>query len=218
MDEQLWDDVDGYIGEHVRVHDPALTAALDASAQAGLPEIAVSPPQGKLLMLLAQTVGASRILEIGTLGGYSTIWLARALPADGQLITCEYSAEHAAVARANVDAAGVGGKVDIRVGPALDTLPSLTGPFDLAFIDADKEHNPDYFQAAVSLSRPGSLVIVDNTVRGGSIVDDASTDAATEGTRALYRAVHEDTRVQATAVQTVGAKGYDGFLIARVVS
>lgn len=166
MDESLWSRVDAYLGDHVGVSDPMLDATLTASVQAGLPEIAVSPPQGKLLMLLAQTVGARRILEIGTLGGYSTIWLARALPDDGELVTCEYSNEHALVARQNLDDAGVGHLVDIRIGPALDTLPSLSGPFDFAFIDADKEHNPDYFRAALDLSRPGSLIVVDNTVRG----------------------------------------------------
>lgn len=217
MDEQLWADVDAYLGEQVGVTDPALDAALAASSHAGLPEIAVSPPQGKLLMLLAQTVGARRILEIGTLGGYSTIWLARALPEDGELVTCEYSNEHALVARQNLDAAGVGAKVDIRIGPALDTLPTLAGPFDLTFVDADKEHNPDYFRAAVRLSRPGSLIVVDNTVRRGAVIDPGRTDAATEGTRALYAAVSGEPRVQATAIQTVGSKGYDGFVLARVV-
>jgi predicted O-methyltransferase YrrM len=208
MDESLWSRVDAYLGEHVGVTDPALDATLVASVQAGLPEIAVSPPQGKLLMLLAQTVGARRILEIGTLGGYSTIWL----------VTCEYSGEHALVARQNLDDAGVGELVDIRIGPALDTLPTLTGPFDFAFIDADKEHNPDYFRAALGLSRPGSLIVVDNTVRGGAVVDPERTDPTTEGTRALYAAVRDEPRVQATAIQTVGSKGYDGFVLARVVA
>ena len=220
MDErnqQLWADVDQYIGSHVGVGDPALDAALTRSVTAGLPEIAVSPPQGKLLMLLAASLGARRVLEIGTLGGYSTIWLARALPADGEIITCEYSGEHAIVARQNVDAAGVGGLVDIRVGPALDTLPSLTGPFDLTFVDADKEHNADYFRWALRLSRPGSLIIIDNTVRGGAVVDAAATDTATEGTRALYAAVRDEPRVSATGIQTVGSKGYDGFVLARVL-
>jgi len=216
-DEQLWTDVDRYIGDHVGVHDPALDATLTSSVAAGLPEIAVSPPQGKLLSLLAASIGARRILEIGTLGGYSTIWLARALPTDGEVITCEYSGEHARVARQNVDAAGVGRLVDIRVGPALDTLPTLTGPFDLTFVDADKEHNADYFRWALSLSRPGSLIIIDNTVRGGAVVDASATDPATEGTRALYTAVHDEPRVSATGIQTVGSKGYDGFVLARVL-
>ena len=216
-DEQLWTDVDRYIGDHVGVHDPALDATLTSSVAAGLPEIAVSPPQGKLLSLLAASIGARRILEIGTLGGYSTIWLARGLPDDGEVITCEYSGEHARVARQNVDAAGVGRLVDIRVGPALDTLPTLTGPFDLTFVDADKEHNADYFRWALSLSRPGSLIIIDNTVRGGAVVDASATDPATEGTRALYTAVHDEPRVSATGIQTVGSKGYDGFVLARVL-
>lgn len=218
QDEQVWTDVDGYIGAHLGVNDSALDAALAASVAAGLPEIAVSPPQGKLLMLLAASVGARRILEIGTLGGYSTIWLARALPDDGKLVTCEYSADHANVARQNVDHAGVGGLIDIRVGAAMDTLPTLTGPFDLTFVDADKEHNADYFRWAVRLSRPGSLIIIDNTVRGGAIVDSAKDDPATEGTRALYAAVRDEPRVTATAIQTVGSKGYDGFVLARVLS
>lgn len=218
MDEQLWADVDAYLGEQVGVDDHALDATLEASRHAGLPEIAVSPLQGKLLMLLAQTVDARRILEIGTLGGYSTIWLARALPDDGELVTCEYSNEHALVARRNLDAAGVGAKVDIRIGPALDTLPTLVAPFDFTFIDADKEHNPDYFRAAVQLSRPGSLIVVDNTVRQGAVIDPQRTDPATEGTRALYAAVRAESRVQATATQTVGSKGYDGFVLARVVA
>jgi predicted O-methyltransferase YrrM len=177
----------------------------------------VSAPQGKLLMLLAASIGARRILEIGTLGGYSTIWLARALPDDGELVTCEYSSEHANVARRNVDRAGVGGLVDIRVGAAIETLPTLTGPFDLTFVDADKEHNADYFRSALRLSSPGSLIIIDNTVRGGAVVDASRTDPATEGTRALYAAVRDEPRVSATAIQTVGSKGYDGFVLARVL-
>lgn len=216
-DEQLWTEVDRYIGSHLGVTDPALDAALSSSVEAGLPEIAVSPPQGKLLMLLAASIGARRILEIGTLGGYSTIWLARALPDDGELVTCEYSSEHANVARRNVDRAGVGGLVDIRVGAAIETLPTLTGPFDLTFVDADKEHNADYFRSALGLSRAGSLIIIDNTVRGGAVVDASRTDPATEGTRALYAAVRDEPRVSATAIQTVGSKGYDGFVLARVL-
>lgn len=218
MDENLWTDVDTYIGQHLGTDDESLQSTLTNSVAAGLPEIAVSPPQGKLLMLLAASIGAKRVLEIGTLGGYSTIWLARALPSYGELITCEYSSAHAEVARQNVDAAGVGGRVDIRVGAAIDTLPSLTGPFDLTFVDADKEHNADYFRWALTLSRPGSLIIVDNTVRDGAVVDMANTDSAIVGTRALYEAVHDEPRVSATAIQTVGSKGYDGFLLARVLS
>ena len=215
--ESLWSDVDRYIGDHVGVEDDALTATLRDSVSAGLPEIAVSPPQGKLLMLLATSIGAKRILEIGTLGGYSTIWLARGLASDGQVVTCEYSAEHARVAGENLENAGVADLVDIRVGPALDTLETLDGPFDLSFIDADKENNASYFRWAVQLSRPGSLIVVDNTVRGGAIVDPSREDGATVGTRSLYEAVRDEPRVAATAIQTVGSKGYDGFVLARVL-
>jgi predicted O-methyltransferase YrrM len=215
--EQTWEAVDAYIGEHLGTSDDVLQATLADSVAAGLPEIAVSPPQGKLLMLLAASVGARRILEIGTLGGYSTIWLARALPQDGELVTCEYSAEHARVAEENLERAGVASLVSIRVGPALDTLPTLTGPFDLTFIDADKENNARYFSHAVDLSRPGSLIIVDNTVRHGAVVDASRDDPTTTGTRALYEAVRDEPRVSATAIQTVGSKGYDGFVLARVL-
>jgi len=215
--EQTWEAVDAYIGDHLGTSDDVLDATLADSVEAGLPEIAVSPAQGKLLMLLAASIGARRILEIGTLGGYSTIWLARALPADGELITCEYSAEHARVAGENLQRAGVASVVSIRVGPALDTLPTLSGPFDLVFIDADKENNPRYFACAVDLSRPGSLIVVDNTVRHGAVVDVSRSDSATVGTRALYEAVGDDPRVSATAIQTVGSKGYDGFVLARVL-
>ena len=216
-DEQTWSDVDAYIADHLGASDDILAATLSDSVAAGLPEIAVSPPQGKLLMLLAASIGAKRILEVGTLGGYSTIWLARGLPDDGELVTCEYSAEHARVARENVARAGLASKVDIRLGPALDTLPTLVGPFDLSFIDADKENNPNYFKAALELSRPGSLIIVDNTVREGAVVDADRDDPTTLGTRALYETVRDEPRVSATAIQTVGSKGYDGFLLARVL-
>jgi predicted O-methyltransferase YrrM len=216
-DEQTWSGVDSYISDHLGASDDVLQATLRDSVAAGLPEIAVSPPQGKLLMLLASSIGAKRILEIGTLGGYSTIWLARSLPADGELITCEYSAEHARVAGENLERAGVGGRVDIKVGAALDTLPTLTGPFDLSFIDADKENNASYFRSALDLSRPGSLIIVDNTVRDGAVIDASRDDPTTVGTRALYETVGNEPRVAATAIQTVGSKGYDGFLLARVL-
>lgn len=220
--EELWADVDGYIGDHVGVSDDHLAHALSSSVHAGLPEIAVSPPQGKLLMLLAASIGARRILEIGTLGGYSTIWMARALPMGGHLVTCEYSAEHARVAGGNIERAGLSDLVDIRVGPAIETLPTLDGPFDFTFIDADKESNPDYFRWAVRLARPGGLIVVDNTVRGGAVVDASRDDSATVGTRALYEAVQSASTgqrptVSATAIQTVGSKGYDGFVLARVL-
>jgi predicted O-methyltransferase YrrM len=216
-DEQTWSGVDSYISDQLGASDDVLEATLRDSVAAGLPEIAVSPPQGKLLMLLASSIGAKRILEIGTLGGYSTIWLARSLPADGELITCEYSAEHARVAGENLERAGVAAKVDIRVGAALDTLPSLAGPFDFSFIDADKENNASYFKWALDLSRPGSLIVVDNTVRNGAIIDAGRDDPTTVGTRKLYETVNSEPRVAATAIQTVGSKGYDGFVLARVL-
>jgi predicted O-methyltransferase YrrM len=197
-----------------------LTLALSDSAAAGLPPINVAPNQGKLLHLWARMVGARSILEIGTLGGYSTIWLARALPAGGRLVTLEAEPRHAEVAAANLDRAGVGDVVDIVVGPALDTLPVLAsegrGPFDLTFIDADKQHNADYFDWALQLARPGGVIVVDNVVRGGSVVDAGSDDPAVAGTRRLFDLVAAEPRVTATAVQTVGAKGHDGFLLAFV--
>ncbi len=176
----------------------------------------MSPNQGKLLHLIARLRGARRILEIGTLGGYSTIWLARALPADGRLVTLEYAAKHAEVARANLARAGLADRVDVRVGPALDTLPTLEGPFDLVFIDADKPNNPGYFRHALRLTRPGSVIIVDNVVRGGRVADAASTDPAVVGTRALADLLAAEPTVDATMIQTVGAKGYDGFAFALV--
>jgi predicted O-methyltransferase YrrM len=215
-EEQTWSEVDDYITDHLGASDDILKATLHDSVSAGLPEIAVSPPQGKLLMLLAASIGAKRVLEIGTLGGYSTIWLARGLPDDGEIVTCEYSAEHARVAGENLERAGVASRVDIKVGPALDTLPTLSGPFDLSFIDADKENNPNYFRWALDLSHPGSLIIVDNTVREGAVIDSSRDDPTTLGTRALYEAVRDEPRVSATAIQTVGSKGYDGFLLALV--
>lgn len=213
---ETWDAVDAYYAGRLHAPDPVLDAALEANALAGLPSIGVSPAQGKLLHLLARTAGARRILEVGTLGGYSTIWLARALPADGELVTCEISPEYAEVARANLARAGLAERVDVRVGPALDTLPTLQGPFDLAFIDADKPSNAEYFRQALRLSRPGSLIVVDNVVRGGRVADAGSDDPAVLGTRSLAEVVGREPRVDATVVQTVGAKGYDGFLLARV--
>jgi len=216
MDRQTWQAVDDYFTGQLSGPDPVLDAAHEANALAGLPPIDVSPAQGKLLHLLARTVGARRILEIGTLGGYSTIWLARALPTDGELVTCEISPAHAEVARANLARAGLDGRVDVRVGPALDTLPTLDGPFDLAFIDADKRSNAEYFRHALRLSRPGTMIIVDNVVRGGRVADTDSDDPDTRGTRAVTEAIAREPRVDATAIQTVGSKGYDGFLLARV--
>ncbi|MFF0445085.1 O-methyltransferase [Streptomyces sp. NPDC004609] len=218
-----WDAVDRYVTELLAPPDEALTRALADSDAAGLPSIAVAANQGKLLHLLARTLGARTVLEIGTLGGYSTIWLARALPATGRLISLEYSPDHAEVARANLARAGLDSIAEIRTGPALETLPMLAaepgaGPFDLFFIDADKVNNPRYVEWALKLSRPGSLIVVDNVVRGGSILDAGTDDPAVRGTREMYELVAREPRLDATAVQTVGSKGYDGFLLARVVS
>ena len=214
--------VDAYIGERLLGDDPALAAALAANAAAGLPAIDVSAAQGKMLHLLAAMSGARRILEVGTLGGYSTIWLARALPPDGRLITCEIDPHHAEVARTNLAVAGVQGRVDIRVGPALATLAAMIvgeePSFDFIFIDADKENNAAYVRAALALSRVGTIVIVDNVVREGGVIDATSTDPRVAGTRALFDAVAAEPRLDATAVQTVGAKHWDGFLLARVVA
>jgi predicted O-methyltransferase YrrM len=218
MTQETWDAVDGYYSGLLVGQDAALDAALEASDTAGLPRIAVSANQGKLLNLLARLRGARRILEIGTLGGYSTIWLARALPADGQLITLEYDPKHAEVARANIARAGLADRVEVRLGAALDTLPSLEGPFDLSFIDADKVNNPAYFRAALAMSEPGSVIVVDNVVRGGGVADPDSTDPSVLGTRELADLLASEPRVDATAVQTVGSKGYDGFAIALVTS
>lgn len=215
-----WADVDAFIADRLIGGDPALDAALARNAAEGLPAIDVSAAQGKLLHVLARGIGAWRILEVGTLGGYSTIWLARALPGHGVLVTLEIDPHHAEVARANLDAAGIGDKVEIRVGPAVETLSRMEaegeGPFDLVFIDADKPNNVAYLKAALALTRPGGLVIVDNVVREGRVADTASGDAAVLGTRALFDAVAAEPRLTATAIQTVGSKGWDGFLIAVV--
>ena len=220
MTEELWTAVDNYITDLLVGPDAALDSALEASAAAGLPQIAVAPNQGKLLYLLALIRGARNILEIGTLGGYSTIWLARALPAGGALITLESDPKHAEVARSNIARAGLSKQVDVRVGLALDILPLLEsedrGPFDLIFIDADKANIPNYFTWAMKLSRPGSLIIVDNVVRDGAIIDAASEDASVVGVRRFNQLVAHDPHVTATTIQTVGTKGYDGFTIALV--
>ncbi|HEV7647119.1 MAG TPA: O-methyltransferase [Actinophytocola sp.] len=216
MTQELWDAVDGYYSGLLVGDDAVLDAALAASDAAGLPQIAVSPNQGKLLHLIARTRGARRILEIGTLGGYSTIWLARALPPDGGLVTLEYEAKHAEVARANLARAGLADRAEVRVGAALDTLPTLDGPFDLVFIDADKPNNPAYFRWALRLTRPGSVIIVDNVVRGGRVADPDNSDPAVVGTRALADLLAAEPSVDATMIQTVGAKGYDGFAYALV--
>ncbi len=221
MSLDQWSAVDHYISELLVQEDPALQDALEESRRAGLPPISVSPAQGKLLHLLARVTGCRSILEIGTLGGYSTIWLARALPADGRLVTLEIDPRHAEVARGNLDRAGVADRVEIRVGAAADSLDGLhgegTGPFDLVFIDADKPGNPGYFGWALRLTRPGSLIVVDNVVRNGTVVDDTSDDPTVLGTRRVLEMMAAEPRVSVTAVQTVGSKGYDGFALALVV-
>jgi predicted O-methyltransferase YrrM len=221
MPQQEWTAVDSYIAQALTPPDPALDAALAANAAAGLPSIDVSANQGKLLMLLAQAMGARSILEIGTLGGYSTIWLARALPGGGRLITLEAEPKHAEVARANIARAGLSDMVEIRVGRALDMLPRIDaekrGPFDLIFIDADKPNNPGYFAWALKLARPGSLIIADNVVRAGAVADPASRDASAQGVRRMFELIAAEPRVSATAIQTVGSKGYDGFALALVI-
>jgi predicted O-methyltransferase YrrM len=220
MDQPSWNDVDDYIVERLVPPDAALDAALEANKAAGLPEIDVSPAQGKLLHLLARMVGARKVLEIGTLGGYSTIWLARALPSGGLVVTLEALPEHAEVARKNIERAGLGGMVDIRVGAALETLPVLAsegaGSFDLVFIDADKRSNPEYLQWAVKLARVGAVIVVDNVVRGGKVLDARSDNADIQGIRRCFDDLAAEGRLTATAIQTVGAKGWDGFAIALV--
>lgn len=221
MSQKTWDAVDRYIDDVLVGHDDALRAAVEASAAGGLPAIQVSAAQGKLLHLMARAIGARRILEVGTLGGYSAIWLARALPAGGRLVTLELDPHHADVARANLARAGLTGAVDLRVGPAIETLPRLAaekaGPFDLSFIDADKPGNADYFRWALTMSRAGSVIIVDNTVREGGVVDGTSEDPGVRGVRRLNDLIASEPRVSATTIQTVGAKGYDGFTLAVVV-
>ncbi|MFF5492661.1 O-methyltransferase [Streptomyces aquilus] len=221
-ESQRWDAVDAYFATQLAPDDEALEAALRDSEAAGLPPIAVTATQGKLLQLLAQIQGARRVLEVGTLGGYSTIRLARALPADGRLVSLEYSPRHAEVAARNIARAGLEQLVEIRVGAALDSLPRLAdenpAPFDLVFIDADKENNPHYVEWALKLTRAGSLIIVDNVVRGGRVADPDDTDPDVIGTRAAIELLGSHPRLTATAIQTVGAKGYDGFALARVRS
>lgn len=220
MDEQIFSAVDAFITETIAPDDEALAAALDAAAAAGLPAIAVSPPQGKLLNLLARTIGARTILEFGTLGGYSTIQLARALPEDGRLVSLEFRPEFAEVARESLERAGLGERVEIRVGPALEALPALAdegfGPLDLTFVDADKVNTPHYFAWALEHSRPGALIVADNVVRDGSLADAEDPDPATQAQRKLHEMLAAEPRVAATTIQTVGSKGYDGFTIALV--
>ncbi|KOT79720.1 O-methyltransferase [Streptomyces sp. WAC 06783] len=220
MSQQQWNTVDDYFNSLLVPSDEALEAALRDSEAAGLPRINVTPTQGRLLQLLAQIQGSRRILEIGTLGGYSTIWLGRALPADGRLISLEANASYADIARVNLARAGLAERTEVRVGPALDSLAQLaaedTEPFDLVFIDADKDNNPHYLERVLGLTRPGSLIVGDNVVRHGDVADADSADPSIRGIRRFLELIAEHPKLTATAVQTVGAKGYDGFSLARV--
>ncbi len=222
MSQEQWTAVDRYVAELGPPADPVLDAALAAQAAAGLPPINVAPNQGQLLQIIARAMGARAILEIGTLGGYSTIWLARALPAGGRLITLEADPRHAAVARANIARAGLDAVVEVRVGPALETLPALVsgeaGPFDLVFIDADKPNTAAYFTWALRLTRPGSLIITDNVVRNGAVADPAAADPNVQGVRRFLEAQAAAPGVEATVLQTVGSKGYDGLAFALVTA
>jgi predicted O-methyltransferase YrrM len=222
MSVPTWTAVDDYIAAQLVRDDPAAQAALDASHAAGLPSIHVTPNQGKFLHLLARLMAARRILEIGTLGGYSTIWLARALPAGGRLITLELDEQHAVIARANILRAGLASVVELRLGPASHSLAHLAAagsePFDLVFIDADKASTPDYFTWSLRLTRPGSLIVIDNVIRSGKVLDPASSNHDIQGIRRTFELLAAEPRVTATALQTVGSKGYDGFALALVTS
>jgi len=216
---ERWQAVDDYIADKLLGADDALATTLANNERQGLPPIDVSAAQGKMLFLLAQMAGAKRILEVGTLGGYSTIWLARALPEGGTLVTLELEAHHARVAQENLESAGLAGRVDIRVGPAVQSLAAMTGeaPFDFVFIDADKQSNVRYVDEAIRLGRPGTTIIIDNVVRDGGVLDADSDDERIVGTRALFDMLSGNPRLDATAIQTVGAKGWDGFVLARVL-
>ena len=222
MTQELWSAVDQYVAGLLVPADPVLDAVLQSSAAAGLPPIQVSPLQAKQLHLLARIQGARNILEIGTLGGYSTIWMARALPPGGRLLTLEADAKHAEVARANFARANLAGVIELRLGLALDTLPQIAagghGPFDLAFIDANKNNMPEYFDWALKLSRPGSVIIADNVIRDGAVIDAASKDPDIQGIRRFNERLAAEPRVSATEIQTVGIKGYDGFAMALVLA
>jgi len=215
MTQETWTAVDDYLARLLIPADPALEATQRAAADAGLPAISVSAPQGKFLHLLARITGARRVLEIGTLAGYSTIWLARALPPDGRLVSLEFDPKHADVARANIARAGLSAVVDVRVGRAIDLLPALDGgePFDLVFIDADKPSTTEYFEWALKLTRPGGVIVVDNVVRNGEVVDPSGRDEAVEGMRRFLARLASEPRASGTVIQTVGAKGYDGFAL-----
>lgn len=220
MNETEWNAVDNYLCDALVPTDAALDAALQASARAGLPDINVTPNQGLLLQLIARIQGARRILEIGTLGGYSTIWLARALPAGGSLTTLEINPEYAALARKNIERAGLGDVVTVRVGDAVETLRQLADegqtPFDFVFIDAKKEYNPQYLDGVLKLARPGTVIVCDNVVRAGRVLDAATEDPDVQGVRRYFELAGADARLSTTAIQTVGSKGWDGFAISRV--
>jgi predicted O-methyltransferase YrrM len=217
MTREQWTEVDRFTAEHLIAPDPVLESALAANVAAGLPAIDVTPNQGRLLALLARIQGASAILELGTLGGYSTIWLARELPPGGRLVTLESEPRHAEIAAENIQRAGLSDVVDLRVGPAQETLPLLVdeglGPFDLIFIDADKKSYPEYFVWALQLSRPGTVIVADNVIRNGGVADLENTDVNVVGARRLHELVGSEPRVTATTIQTVGSKGYDGFML-----
>jgi predicted O-methyltransferase YrrM len=222
MTQELWTAVDRYLVESLIPRDPLLEEALQANTAAGLPTIDVAPNQGKLLNLLARIQNARRILEIGTLGGYSTIWLARALPSDGKLVTLEVEAKHAEVAKANIERAGLSSLVELRLGPALDSLAQLCAegvrPFDFIFIDADKQNIPGYLEWSLRLSHPGTIIITDNVVRDGAVINPDDPDPRVQGVRRFFEMLAADPRIDATTLQTVGSKGYDGFTLAVVRS
>jgi predicted O-methyltransferase YrrM len=220
--ESTWNQVDAYLDRELGLRDPALDDAMATSAAAGLPPISVTPTQGKLLHLLARMVEARRILELGTLGGYSSIWLGRALQPDGEMLSLEIDPSHAAVARHNIDRAGLADRVTVVLGPASDTMAKLTAdgvdPFDFIFIDADKANIDAYFEASLPLSRAGTVIVVDNVVRQGNVIDAESDDESVRGVRRLVELVSREPRVSATGLQTVGSKGYDGFILAVVTA
>jgi predicted O-methyltransferase YrrM len=214
MSETAWSKVDAYVGEQLLADaDPIFEQVLRANATGGLPSIDVSPAQGKFLSLMVRISGAEQVLEIGTLGGYSTIWMAKALPDGGKVTTLEYQPKHAAVARDNFARAGVLDRVEVLVGPALESLPKLKGPFDLVFIDADKPNNPNYLNWALKLAHPGTVVIIDNVIRDGTVIDAKSSDANVKGARDAFDLIKGNPRIDATALQTVGLKGWDGFVL-----